>query len=323
MTYNDVINDKDNRRLEISLKNGGRIVAYCPMEGVHIFACDIMCGIQEEVKRLIMNNLSRGHFILSAVCLSGTYKHKKDNCIKVLNPRDGVAERRLDDYPFLDVSSDYLGLVTVLYLDKMPKGDSIYSLLKDKVGKLGLNKEKKDSLFYFRQSNLTRRAVETLLGMCFSNESQDMILIKAIEVGLHYIDDISTSNSGSRRLVTKSQLKIAEEIMNCLTKRYDEPWTTKCFAEKFKISGTTLNKYFFSVYGYEIKEYQIKVRMERAKEMLRETDYSIGKIAQRVGYATHTKFGTIFKDRYGVTPREFRRRYCIMHLDKQDNNFNG
>ena len=95
MTYNDVINDKDNRRLEISLKNGGRIVVYCPMKGVHIFACDIRCGIQEEVKRLIMNNLSRGHFILSAVCLSGTYKHKKDNCIKVLNPRDGVAERRL------------------------------------------------------------------------------------------------------------------------------------------------------------------------------------------------------------------------------------
>lgn len=205
----------------------------------------------------------------------------------------------------------------------MPKGESVYSLLKDKVGKLGLNKGKKDSLFYFRQSNLTRRAVETLLGMCFSNESRDMILIKVIEVGLHYIDDISTSNSGSRRLVKKSQLKIAEEIMNCLTERYDEPWTTKCFAEKFKISGTTLNKYFFSVYGYEIKEYQIKVRMERAEEMLRETDCSIGEIAQRVGYATHTKFGTIFKDRYGVTPREFRRRYCIMHLKKQDNNFNG
>ena len=58
--------------------------------------------------------------------------------------------------------------------------------------------------------------------------------------------------------------------------------------------------------------------MERAKEMLRETDYSIGEIAQRVGYATHTKFGTIFKDRYGVTPHVFRRRYWTMHLDKQD-----
>ena len=314
MTYIDVINDKDNRRLEISLKNGGRIVVYCPMKGVHIFACDIRCGIQEEEKRLIMNNLSRGHFILSAVCLSGTYKHKKE----VLNPLDGVAERRLYDYPFLDVSSDYLGLVTVLYLDKMPKGESVYSRLKDKVAKSGLNKENKDSLFYFRQSNLTRRAVETLLGMCFSNESQDMILIKVIEVGMHYIDDISTSNSGSRRLVNQSQLKIAEEIMNCLTERYDEPWTTKYFAEKFKITGTTLNKYFFSVYGYEIKEYQIKVRMERAKEMLCETDYQIGEIAQRVGYSTHTKFSAAFKAKYGATPFEFRRRYCASHLDKQD-----
>lgn len=165
---------------------------------------------------------------------------------------------------------------------------------------------------------MTRRAVETLLGMCFSNESPDMILIKVIEVGMRYIDDITTSNSGSRRLVNQSQLKIAEEIMNCLTERYDEPWTTKYFAEKYRISGTTLNKYFFRVYGYEIKEYQIKVRMERAAEMLRKTDYPIGEIAQRVGYSTHTKFSVAFKAKYGATPFEFRRRYCASHLDKQD-----
>ena len=100
--------------------------------------------------------------------------------------------------------------------------------------------------------------------------------------------------------------------------KYDEPWTTKYFAEKFKISGTTLNKYFFRVYGYEIKEYQIKVRLERAEEMLCETDYPIGEIAQRVGYSTHTKFSAAFKAKYGATPFEFRRRYCASHLDKQD-----
>lgn len=313
-----VISDKDNRRFEIPLENGGRIIVYYPMEGVHIFACDIKSGINEDVKRLITNDLSRGHFLRTDACLSGCCEYKKDDRSAVLNPNYGVAERRSDEYPSLDISGEYYGLMTVLYFDKMPKGESMYARLAGNAIKSGFDIDKKDSLFYFRLSNLTRRVVENLLNMCFSNANQDMVLIKAMEVGMRYIDDAGASKSGYRRLVNKSQVSIAEEIKSCLTERYDEPWTTKSFAKKFKISGTTLNKYFLSAYGYEIKEYQIKIRMERAEEMLRETDYSIGEISQRVGYATHTKFGAAFKMRYGVTPREFRRRYRVSHLSVKD-----
>ena len=323
MSQIGAITDKDNRRVEITLENGGRIVVYYPMEGVRLFACDIRCGIKEEVKTLLSNYLPRGHFLRTAVCLSGCCKYKKGDRSGVIHPNYGIVEQRCDDYPLQEFSDEYYGLMTVLYFNKMPKGESMYARLASNAVRSGFSSEKNDALIYFRQSNLTRRAVENLMNMCFSNENQDMILIRAMEVGMRYIDDVSTSNSGYRRMGNKSQIIIAEEIMNCLTERYDESWTIKSFAEKYKISGTTLNKYFLNAYGYEIKEYQTKVRMERAEEMLRDTDYSIGEIAQRVGYATHTKFGTVFKDRYGVTPREFRRRYCIMHLKNQDDNFNG
>lgn len=73
-----------------------------------------------------------------------------------------------------------------------------------------------------------------------------------------------------------------------------------------------------SVYGYEIKEYQIKVRMERAQEMLCKTDYSVGEIAQRVGYTTHAKFGAMFKEKYGIPPLEYRRRYRFSHSNTSD-----
>ena len=41
--------------------------------------------------------------------------------------------------------------------------------------------------------------------------------------------------------------------------------------------------------------------------MLTETSLSVGEISSRVGYATHAKFGVVFKKTYGITPMEYRR----------------
>lgn len=308
--------DKNNRRYEIPLKNDGQIVVYYPLEGVQIIACDIRCKVNDDVKRLIVNDFSRGRFIRTTVCSAGSCKFKKDSLTAVLVPNEGAAEYRTDDYPLLEIPDFFYGLMTVLYLDKVPKEGSLYSIFADRIKNIGFSEVNSDSLFYFRQSKSTRRELEKIMNMCFSGADQAMILIKAAELGLRYSDDIKNSTSGYRRFASKSQIDIAEEIKNCLTKYYDRPWTTKYFAEKFKISSTTVNKYFMGVYGYEIKEYQIKVRMERAAKMLCETNYSVGEIAQWVGYSTHAKFGAMFKEKYGIPPLEYRRRYRVAHSDK-------
>jgi transcriptional regulator GlxA family with amidase domain len=50
-------------------------------------------------------------------------------------------------------------------------------------------------------------------------------------------------------------------------------------------------------------------RIERAKELLKTTDESIGEIALASGYEHQGKFGSAFKDSYGVSPLEYRRLY--------------
>ena len=45
-----------------------------------------------------------------------------------------------------------------------------------------------------------------------------------------------------------------------------------------------------------------------AARLLRETDLSIGDIAQQVGYENQSKFSNVFRDIFQVLPTEYRRQ---------------
>jgi LacI family transcriptional regulator len=54
-----------------------------------------------------------------------------------------------------------------------------------------------------------------------------------------------------------------------------------------------------------------KVRIERAKRLLQETDYSIERIAEIVGFATGSYFVQFFRSEMGITPSKFRMKVGI------------
>ena len=51
--------------------------------------------------------------------------------------------------------------------------------------------------------------------------------------------------------------------------------------------------------------------MEEAARLLRETDGSIGDIAQQVGYENQSKFSQAFRDTFQVLPTEYRRAHGV------------
>ena len=56
------------------------------------------------------------------------------------------------------------------------------------------------------------------------------------------------------------------------------------------------------------RELLSRCRMRRARDLLLESDATIRKIAQEVGYASTPQFTRAFKQRFGTTPQEFRVR---------------
>jgi transcriptional regulator GlxA family with amidase domain len=54
--------------------------------------------------------------------------------------------------------------------------------------------------------------------------------------------------------------------------------------------------------------YLLKIRIERAKELLKETDKRISEIALSVGFSNQQRFNDIFKKYAKLTPLQYRKK---------------
>ena len=72
------------------------------------------------------------------------------------------------------------------------------------------------------------------------------------------------------------------------------------------LSVPYLSKFIKSHTGKSFKELVIEARMDRAKELIFDTDMPIGEIIRAVGYENESYFHREFKERFGLTPLSMR-----------------
>jgi LacI family transcriptional regulator len=74
------------------------------------------------------------------------------------------------------------------------------------------------------------------------------------------------------------------------------------------LSRSTLERRFFKVLNRSPKEEILRVRMNRAKQLLAETDFPLSWTAEKLGLEHSEYLSVIFKKRTGMTPANFRER---------------
>ncbi|MFD0671051.1 helix-turn-helix domain-containing protein [Cohnella sp. GCM10027633] len=120
-----------------------------------------------------------------------------------------------------------------------------------------------------------------------------------------------------RELLTRSAAAIRDKksetdvmtrfVMEYVEANYGQDLSLDAIAHKLGITGPYLSTYFKEKTGQNISDYIYHTRMNKATEMLRETDLKIQEIASLVGYYTVASFNRVFKKHTGITPSEFRR----------------
>lgn len=136
----------------------------------------------------------------------------------------------------------------------------------------------------------------------------ELFLLKIAEL-LYYLERFPFDQSDLRRTYyTPSQIEIAKRTHEIITSDLSVRYTARQLAERFGVSESSLKNYFSNVYGCGYAEYQHTARMGKAAELLANTENKVAEIAAAVGFSTQTKFGAAFKECYGVTPLEYRRK---------------
>ena len=73
------------------------------------------------------------------------------------------------------------------------------------------------------------------------------------------------------------------------------------------MSESKLKTCFKRQFGCSITQYIQGRRMSQAEHLLIDTDFTMGQIAQMIGYTTSSRFAELFKKNTGILPIEYRR----------------
>lgn len=107
-----------------------------------------------------------------------------------------------------------------------------------------------------------------------------------------------------------SSLKENEELNNALkyiADNYGKEISVAALAQTAKLSQSHFSKLFKSYTGLSPYDYLLNVRLEKAKEMLIETDLSISEIASKTGFNSTANFIYFFHKETLASPLKFRK----------------
>lgn len=111
-----------------------------------------------------------------------------------------------------------------------------------------------------------------------------------------------------RRMRELKSNKVTAEVMDIVNRHYSEDISLRNVAKRVFLNPNYLGKMFKASTGQSFNEYLLQVRMEKAKELLLQTDLKIYEIARQVGYEELDWFYKKFKAYANVSAGEFRAR---------------
>lgn len=119
------------------------------------------------------------------------------------------------------------------------------------------------------------------------------------EVSLSIAAKVNQYNSKSIKLILR-------RAMDYIQEHYSEQVTLNEVADSVYVSTCYISRLFKKELGINFVDYLNGIRMEKAKELLRDPRYKTYEVAEKVGIPDAHYFSRLFKKVVGLTPTEFR-----------------
>jgi len=96
-------------------------------------------------------------------------------------------------------------------------------------------------------------------------------------------------------------------VLNIVESQLHLNWTVSEIAARSFLSEKQLNRVVKCIVGTSTRDFLITLRMKKSLDLLDNKDWSIKRIALRLGYNDPNNFTHRFRKVYGVSPRQYRR----------------
>lgn len=106
---------------------------------------------------------------------------------------------------------------------------------------------------------------------------------------------------------------VISQALQIIEKEATRGLLPETLSDRLHVGYSTLRRRFKRLTGYAVKEYILRVQLNRAKELLVYTRMPVEDIAGNVGFADPYYFSRLFREREGVPPTVFREHQTREH----------
>lgn len=164
----------------------------------------------------------------------------------------------------------------------------------------------KDDCFLIKKNDATASFFEPVFH-CDGEVKKLYMKLKTFEL-LLYLSEYADVGS-PMIFYHKAQTDIVKDVLEFLKSDLSARHTAEELAERFHISRTGLNTTFRAVYGRPISAYMKEERMRAAADILISEECGVTVTASRVGYESYGKFSRAFREYFGLSPAEYRKKF--------------
>lgn len=153
-------------------------------------------------------------------------------------------------------------------------------------------------------------AVKALFETEYTGQLQQLhIEAKALDLlccALEHLSRIWSRGETNNAPLRQRDIKRVAEICEVLENNLSDAPTINELAKALSWNETQLMRVFRQAVGATVHNYLHRARMERAYDLLANTETTIAQVAAEVGYDYSSNFTTAFKKYFGVTPKQVR-----------------
>ena len=112
--------------------------------------------------------------------------------------------------------------------------------------------------------------------------------------------------AGVRNQDASREQALARGAMRYIESHYQEPLSLEIIASELGVTGKYLSRLFKEQTGQNLSQVVVKIRMEKAKTLIRDGKLKVGEIGDEVGIDSRATFLRLFKKTIGVSPSAYR-----------------
>lgn len=122
---------------------------------------------------------------------------------------------------------------------------------------------------------------------------------------------LAMHKSTSDLIEKQYQSKPLQSVLEYIDHNYEYKVDFEVLSKENGVSSRYLRKIFMDQMHFSPIEYVTMLRMEKAKDLLKNTSKTVSAVSAGVGYNSLQYFSAMFKKKIGMTPKEFRQQYKL------------